>query len=267
MLTENALPQLGDIHYVQSFPSGHKTTGRPPLVLIHGAGGSHLHWPLPVRRLPGETVYALDLPGHGRSGGVGRQIIADYAGAVLDWLDGMLINQAILVGHSMGGAIAQTLALTAPENVAGLVLVGTGARLPVNEAILQGTLSESAFPDTVAQIIKWAFALNAPAQLTRLAHQRMLEVRPTVVHADFLACSTFDVTETIGAVVTPALVIWGAVDKMVPERASRFLAEKIAGATLKVIPDAGHMVMLEQPQAVAEAVAGFMRRYWGEPLA
>ncbi|MBI4770293.1 MAG: alpha/beta hydrolase [Chloroflexi bacterium] len=164
----------------------------------------------------------------------------------------------------MGGAIAQTLALTAPDNVAGLVLIGTGARLPVNPRILEGAQSEAAFPGTVAQIIHWAFAPNAPAQLTRLAQQRMLEVRPTVLHADFTACNTFDVAEAINQVVTPTLVLCGAADKMVPERASRFLAEQIAGATLKLIPDVGHMLMLEQPQVVAEAISGFVRRYWGE---
>lgn len=256
------MPQLGDIYYTQSV---HKTPGRPALVLIHGAGGTHLHWPPPLRRLPGETVYAIDLPGHGKSGGVGRQNIDDYAERILDWLDEMLIDRAILVGHSMGGAIAQTLALTAPENLAGLVLVGTGARLRVNDLILKGTRSEKTFPDTVAQIIEWAFSPDAPEGLTRPARKRMLETRPTVLHGDFLACNAFDATEFLSSIMMPVLVICGTTDRMTPGKHSRYLASHIPGATFKLIPDAGHMVMLEQPQVVAGAVGEYVRRYWGEP--
>ena len=255
------MPQLGETYYTQS---GHRTPARPPLVLIHGAGGTTLHWPTALRRLPGETVYAVDLPGHGKSGGVGRQSIGDYAGVVLEWLDRKLIERAILVGHSMGGAIAQALALTAPDRVAGLALVGTATRLRVNEQILEGARSEKTFAETVALIIKWSFSPSTPPATSRAIHQRMLQVRPPVLHGDYLACNEFEVTDAISAVLVPTLVIYGTADKMVPERYSRLLAEQIAGATLIPVPEAGHMVMLEQPQVVTAAVANYVCRYWGE---
>ncbi len=256
------MPQLGEIYYTQS---GNPMPGHPSLVLIHGAGGSHLDWPGQLRRLPGEAVYALDLPGHGKSEGVGRQSIAAYAQAVLRWLEEMLLDPAILVGHSMGGAVAQTLALLAPERTAGLVLIGSGARLRVNQSLLESLRAERTFPQAVEQIMSWSFSPSAPESLLRLSQERMLQTRPPVFHGDLLACDAFDSTETIGALPEmPALVICGAADKMMPERHSRFLAEKIAGAILKVVPEAGHMVTLEQPAAVAEAVGGFVRRYWGE---
>ena len=111
-----------------------------PLVLIHGAGGSHLHWGVAVRTLPEGDVYALDLPGHGRSAGSGRTTVAQYASWVIRLLDALGIERAVMAGHSMGGAIAQTAALEFPEGVRGLVLVGTGSRLRVVPSILEGTL-------------------------------------------------------------------------------------------------------------------------------
>jgi pimeloyl-ACP methyl ester carboxylesterase len=104
----------------------HQADGAPVL-LIHGAGESHLVWPIGLRRLPGTIVYALDLPGHGKSRGTGRSTIADYADWLGSFLAALLVPAAVCIGHSMGGAIAQQLALTHPDRTAALVLVATGA--------------------------------------------------------------------------------------------------------------------------------------------
>src|SRR5512139_1972635 len=107
-----------------------------PVLLIHGAGESHLVWPFGLRRLPGTIVYAIDLPGHGKSAGPGRITIADYAEWLVSWLDTRRVPAAVLIGHSMGGAIAQWLALTCPDRTAALVLVATGAKLRVAPQLL-----------------------------------------------------------------------------------------------------------------------------------
>src|SRR3990172_5353354 len=104
---------------------------RLPVVLIHGAGGNHLHWPTEIRRLPGVRVYALDLPGHGKSPGAGQQSIQTYADSVFHWLQDAGLHRAVFVGHSMGGAIALWLALAHPENVLALSLLGASARMRV----------------------------------------------------------------------------------------------------------------------------------------
>src|SRR5512135_2219935 len=83
---------------------------KSPVILIHGAGGTHLYWPSEMRRLPRYRVYALDLPGHGKSGGRGQQSIPAYAQAVLAWLEQIGIHRAVFVGHSMGAAIALSIA-------------------------------------------------------------------------------------------------------------------------------------------------------------
>ena len=124
------------LHHGAARPAG------PPLVLVHGAGGNLMHWPGALRRLPGHTVYALDLPGHGKSGGAGRAEIGAYADVVRGFAEALGLVPFVLAGHSMGGAIALEFALRYPARLAGLILVGTGAKLRVAPEILTGILDD-----------------------------------------------------------------------------------------------------------------------------
>ena len=236
----------------------HRAEGaRTEVVLVHGAGGSHVHWPVALRRLPEATVYALDLPGHGRSEGEGRRSIGAYRDVVRAFLEAAGLEKAVLVGHSMGGAIALEVALRYPNRLRGLVLVGSGARLRVAPALLQGLQED--YPHAVEQLVQWLFAQGAPEPLRRAARQQLLEANPQVVYGDFLACDAFDVMQELPRVETPTLVICGTADVMTPLKYSEYLAAHIPGARLEVVPGGGHMVMLEQPEPVARAVSAFLR--------
>ena len=232
----------------------------PPLVLIHGAGGNRLHWPPVVRRLPGAQVYSLDLPGHGQSPGPAPTSIEDYADVVLAWMGLNVEREPVVVGHSMGSAIALSLALHTPDRLAGMALVGSGARLRVHPSILSGSSNEETFPAVVDQIMEWAFSPQAPPRLVQLARRRMLEVPPAVLNSDFQACDNFDIMAELEGIETPALILCGSQDMLTPLKYSEFLAAHLPKAHLETIPDAGHMVMLEQPQAVAAVLASFLRR-------
>jgi pimeloyl-ACP methyl ester carboxylesterase len=234
---------------------------RAPLILIHGAGGTHLHWPSELRRLEAAAVYALDLPGHGKSGGAASSSVADKAAAVLAVLDDARRPRAVLGGHSMGSAIALTLALTHPERVAGLVLVGAGAKLRVAPEILERV--EKDFAGVVSLIIDSMFGSAAPARLKELARQRMLEVDPQVLLGDWRACNQFDVMERLGEITVPTLVVCGEEDRLTPPKYAQFLQARIAGAELRLMAGAGHMVMLEQPQAVVDCLTAFIGRLAG----
>ena len=238
------------LHFTES-----KGKGEPPLILIHGAGGTHLHWPPELRRLPDGRVLAVDLPGHGQSEGTSCATVAEFAAAIVSLLDSLNIQRAIVAGHSMGGAIAQTLALDHADRVAGLILVGTGARLRVAPQILDGVKAD--FAGAVDTIIQWSFSPTAPETLTRLARQRLLEVKPEVLLSDYAACNAFDAMARASQIKSLTLVLVGSADKMTPEKYSRYFVEQIAGAQLKVFPGAGHMLPLERGAEMTQAVQAF----------
>jgi pimeloyl-ACP methyl ester carboxylesterase len=247
-------PATARLFHADSAPQG---ASGLPLVLIHGAGGTHRQWPEAVRSLAGRRVIALDLPGHGASPGPGRRAIAAYAADVLAVLDALGIGRAVLVGHSMGGAIALTLALEAPARVAGLGLVGTGARLRVAQAILEATADPARYAAAAEGMADWAFGPGAGPELRREHVEGMRACPAEVVHGDFAACDAFDVRDRLvpGAVAAPAAVICGDADRLTPPRYAAFLHQRIEGSRLLLVPGAGHMVALEAPAATIAALA------------
>jgi pimeloyl-ACP methyl ester carboxylesterase len=205
------------------------------------------------------------LPGHGRSRGAGRKTILEYANIVREFLDALKIERAIIVGVSMGGAIAQTLALEFPERVAGLVLVGTGAKLRVAPEFLDGLKND--FENTARVLVENFYApdTSPPTPLLQreggrrelLVEKSLEQLRQTgsiVTYNDFAACDAFDIRERISAIAAPTLIVCGRDDKMTPLKYSEFLAQKIPHARLVVIENAGHMVMVEQDTAFGDAL-------------
>ena len=235
------------------------TPGAPHLILVHGAGGDHLHWGAAVRNLRSASVYGLDLPGHGRSGGSGCRSIDDYAAFVARFIDALRLKRVIIAGHSMGGATAMTTALNYPQQVAGLILVGTGARLRVLPKILEGTLDD--FENTVELICEYAYARQAPRELVHQGQQHMRQVHPQTIHDDFAACNMFDIAQRLGEIRCPTLILCGTEDMLTPPKYATFLAERIAGAELKLVEGAGHMVMVEKAGEVAEAMSTALAKW------
>jgi pimeloyl-ACP methyl ester carboxylesterase len=203
-------------------------------------------------------VYAIDLPAHGRSDGIGRQRIEDYSNDLLSLMDELRINRAVLIGHSMGGAIAMDSAIRHPKRVLGLGLIGSGARLPLDPAIMRNAAQEANYPVAVKQIGERSFAASTPARLRELALERMAELRPAVLHGDLLACDAFDRMADLRAIDSPTMIVCGVEDQMTPPKYSQHLHQNIAGSVLHIVQDAGHMVMLEQPDRVAEHLSQFL---------
>jgi len=173
------------------------------------------------------------------------------------FMDAVGVSRGVLVGHSMGGAIAQMTALMAPERVAGLVLVGTGARLRVAPALLDGILQDAR--GALALITEWAWGPEADPAMVARGRQMMARVNPRVVWGDFAACDRFDIRERVGEITAPTLVITGSEDRMTPPKFGQWLAERIPGARFVLVEGAGHMVMLEKPDQVASAVREWLK--------
>lgn len=251
------MPVAAEIYY-SLYREAEKDT--LPVVLMHGAAGNHLSWSAEIRRLKGFRIYALDLPGHGKSAALdAQQSAAGFARKVIEWLAAVGLHRAVFVGHSLGGAIALELGINYPEHVLGLGLVSTGVRLRVNPQVLELASSAATFYKAVDLIVASSFSQHAPARLVELATRRMAETRPSVLHGDLLACTNFDVKEQVATLRRPVLVIGGTKDQLTPLRYAQFMADTIPNARLYVIPDAGHMLILERPLEVAAALADFLR--------
>jgi pimeloyl-ACP methyl ester carboxylesterase len=250
------MPLSGNLYYSLHCERG---TENPPLVLIHGAAGTHLYWPPEIRRLSGYCVYAIDLPGHGKSSTLdGQQTIADYAGYLVQWLESIHIRRAVFVGHSMGGAIALNLAMDHPEYVVGLGLISSGARLRVHPELLKYAADRTTYLKAADLLVSCSFSSSTPPRLVELASKRLLETRQSVFSGDLRACDRFDVIDRLSALAQPTLVVCGEEDQMTPVRFAQFLANTMPAAQLLTIPHAGHMVMLEQPAAVADGLGAFL---------
>jgi len=241
------------VHYVQRRPL---PAGRLPVVFIHGAGGTHQNWLYQVRDLPGSPTYAPDLPGHGRSEGPGRDSIAADGDWIVSFRDASGLERAVLVGHSMGGGIALDVALRYPARMGGLGLVATGARLRVAPAVFDAIQQD--MQAAVRLICEWTFGPEAAPEMVRLGRRQMGETSAEVLYSDFLACDRFDVMDQLGEIAAPAFVLCGTEDRLTPSKYAVYLRDHIAGATLHLVEGAGHMVMLENPQAVVRALGTFL---------
>lgn len=250
------MPVAAGLYYFAHNPQERRL---PPVILIHGAGGTHLSWPAEIRRLPGQRMLAVDLPGHGKSPGLGKHSIPEYSRCLLDFMDTLGIFKAVLVGHSMGGGIALDLALNHPGYVAGLGLIASNARLRVAQAILDGLALPATVPATLQTIVDWSYGPQVDDDLKKLAARRLAETRPAVLSGDMVACNDFDVLQRLPEIQLPTLIVCGTEDRMTPLRYSESMAIQISNAALQTIDSAGHMVMLEQPRRVAGILNIFIK--------
>ncbi|MGD8406214.1 MAG: alpha/beta hydrolase [Anaerolineales bacterium] len=251
------MPTAAGLYY---FAHGEELRDRPPVLLLHGAGGSHLSWPPQIRRLTGQRIFALDLPGHGKSDGVGMQDIDEYAKSVYEFMKSVHLSNVVVVGISMGSAIAMSLALTYRKRVIGLGLIGSGAKLRVAASTLEGAANSSTFLPVVETVIENSYGSNVDPRVKELAVQQMAETRRAVLYGDFLACDAFDVMERVDKIDIPTLIICGSQDRMTPPSRSTYLHEHIEGSQMHILEGTGHMAMIEQPEMVAGLLAEFVEQ-------
>ena len=239
----------------------------PSVVFVHGAANDHSAFLLQSRYFAyhGCNALALDLPGHGRSDGPPLASI----GAIADWvaraLDAAGIEQAALVGHSMGSLAILECAARHPERVRALALVGTAAPMPVGEVLMNAAREDS--HDALDMLTIWGHSGAAqiggnavPGMWMTGANLRLLErAKPQVLHVDLKACAEYaDGPASAAKVKCPTLFILGSRDMMTPPRNTKDLRAAIAGSRTVVLEGAGHALMAERPDAVLDALTGFV---------
>jgi pimeloyl-ACP methyl ester carboxylesterase len=237
--------------YVERYGAG------KPVVFIHGASGSSSSWYFQKEYLKQfMEVILLDLSGHGKSAGDGCDRLEECRDAVHGVLTSLGLDRCYIVGHSMGGAIAMLFALTYPELVEGLVLLATGAKLRVFPEILQGILADK--EGTVHKIAELAFSKKTSASVIESGFREMMKCREEVIHRDFSSCEQFNVMDRIRRITVPILILCGEDDLLTPVKYSEFLHAEIPDSKLVLIPDAGHLLMIEKPGPVNRAIEAFV---------
>jgi pyruvate dehydrogenase E2 component (dihydrolipoamide acetyltransferase) len=237
--------------------------GGEPVVLLHGFGGDLNNWLFNVEALSGDrAVYSLDLPGHG--GSTKRAgALADLVGALRGFLDSQDISRAHLVGHSMGGLVAASLALEDPDRAASLTLVDSaGLGDEIDREYVEGFVAASGrrdlkpvlqrlFADArlvtrqmVDDVLKYKRLDGVDAALRALAGELFPEGRQQHVVADALA--SYD---------GPVLVIWGDRDQVIPVAHA---GAAPSGAETKVLAGAGHSPHMESAGEFNRAMEAFL---------
>ncbi|MEW6693625.1 Dihydrolipoyllysine-residue acetyltransferase component of acetoin cleaving system [Tepidimonas thermarum] len=249
---------------------------RPSVVFIHGVLNDHSVWILQTRYLAhhGFNVLAIDLPGHGRSGGDAPASVQDGARAVLGLLQALGIERAALVGHSFGSLIALQAAADAPERVARLSLVGTAYPMRVSPALLDSSLNTPEKAIEMVNVFSHSTLAPPPSALgpgtwlyggSRALMQRVLASNPhvNVFHRGFVACDRYQGGETAArALRCPVQFILGTRDQMTPPKAAQPLIDgaRAAGVPVEVVRlAAGHALMTEAPDGVLDALHAFLR--------
>ncbi len=229
-----------------------------PLLFVHGSGADHTLWRSQHEALRSEfSIASLDLNGHGQSkrrAGDGLKIYTQDVLAVM----GALREPVFLIGHSLGGAIALNVALEKPPNLRAIGLVGTGAKLRVHPQILSAVATD--FEAAIELLLGWEFRAGAPRELLQARREQLKRNGQAALLRDLLTCDAFNVMERLSEIDLPALVVCGRDDKLTPVKYSQYLKEHLRHAQLEIIEGAGHDVMLEQPQALSEAIRKFARQ-------
>lgn len=226
------------------------------MIFCHGSGGGHHHWVYQLKGLKSDRVslIAVDLPGHGRSGGSPSDSIAEYRDWLYRFAEALNLKSFIIAGHSMGGAIALDYALHYPDQVSGLILVGSGCRLRVLPELLD-SLREGQVPGIM---VDYLFSPKAEQVLIEKGREEVLNTDASVYFADLSACDKFDVNEELGRIKKPVLLICGSEDRLTPVKYSRYLESNLPSGRFQEIAGAGHMVMLEKPEEVNLAMDAFV---------
>jgi len=227
------------------------------VLCLHASGGNGAVFAELLQALaPDHSPLAIDFPGHGRSGGLDSlgsiEAMAGFAGAFLDKWG---IARAVVLGHSMGGAVALRLALERPAAVRGLVLCAsaprfTGAAVPAVSRVVEGKDRRPFFRD--------AYSPKASPEVLRRGFLEDLKTDPRALLGDLLACRAFDAEADLARIAAPTLVVVGDAEEPAMRAGSERLAAGIRGATLCRVAAAGHMLPLEQPAALAGAVREFL---------
>jgi len=232
---------------------------KPTILFIHGSGGSRALWEGQIDNLNKYVnTIAVDLPGHGKSGGSGLDRVEDYSAAVAEFIETTGIPTPVPCGLSIGGAIVLKLILEHKTRFKAAILVNTGARLRVMPLLFETIKNDyKGYLNSIT-----AFAASGKTAPEKLASfmAESAKCPPEVTYSDFTACDRFNVTEKLSSITTPVLILTAEDDKLTPPKYGSYMKEHINNASIINLKDAGHLSPLEQPEAFNRAVIDYLKQ-------
>lgn len=251
---------------IAELPCEDRGTG-PALVFLHGYLGSSRHWTHQIARFSARRrCLAPDLAGFGAAADLpARARIGAHAEDVLATLTTRDVERFCLLGHSMGGMIAQEIAARAPERVDRLILYGTGPvglmpdRFEPIEASRQ-RLVETGLATTARRIVATWFEAGETAPGFALCLAEAHRASRQAALASLSAWENWDGRRALGDIAIPSLILWGDGDRSYPWSQPRALWRGIAGSRLAVVPGCAHAVHLEKPDIFNLLVEDFLSR-------
>ncbi|MET3116793.1 pimeloyl-ACP methyl ester carboxylesterase [Undibacterium sp. GrIS 1.8] len=242
------------------------------VVFLHGAQNDHSVWALQTRYIAhhGFNVLAVDLPGHGRSKGAALTTVEQMADWLITLLDAAGVQQAMLVGHSMGSLIALETSARAPAKVSKLALIGTAYPMKVSDTLLNAARDEEQTAIDMVNIWSHSSIAHKPSCPgpgfyvmggSQRLMQRISKINPDkVFYTDFSACNAYANGEQAAqAVSCPTLFVLGKKDMMTPPKAAATLRTAIPHSKTTLIENCGHSLMAEQGDAVLTALFDFIK--------
>jgi pimeloyl-ACP methyl ester carboxylesterase len=236
--------------------------GSPRALYVHGSGATHSVWAAQYApRGPTPSAVALALSGHGESDDVdtapGPATLDAYVADVV--AVARVTDASILVGNSLGGAVALQTALESDLELDALVLAGTGAKLTV-AAPLRELLADDF--ERAVDVLHGDDRLfhDADPDVVERSKAQLRATGRAVTERDFLTCHAFDVRDSLDEIAVPSLALVGEYDSLTPPEYHEFLAERMPDCEYAEVPDAAHLAMVERPDAFNEAVSSFLQR-------
>ena len=203
-------------------------------------------------------VIVFDQPGHGRSGSLDSlgsiPRMAEFTQQLCDVLQ---LDRPVLMGHDMGGAVALQMALNQPERVRALVIGASGERIDVPEPTLEQAQRVSEGKER-RPFDPANFAKSTAPEIMKKAFMWGLKTDPRATYGDLLACRDWDVSEELSSIQAPTLVVHGAEEHESVRSRATALAEKLPHAEIQIIDAAGHALLPEAPESLAEVVDTFL---------